>query len=94
MSEERFDPAKDILNRARHVLSLAFGDRIFADDNHLIMPSIREIDGEDRFKVVGDVSGKLFTGVFVWRNDLPRFISVRRSNSGEERAYRSAGSGG
>jgi hypothetical protein len=29
----------------------------------------------------------MFTGVFVWRADLPRFMSVRRSNRGEERAY-------
>jgi uncharacterized DUF497 family protein len=70
-------------------LSLAFGDRIFEDDNHLILPSIRPVDGEERFKVVGTVDEKLFTGVFVWRDDLPRFISVRRSNQSEERAYRS-----
>ena len=38
-----------------------FGDRIFEDDNHLIIPSIREIDGEERFKVVGIVGEKLFT---------------------------------
>lgn len=35
--------------------------------------------------------GKLFTAVFTWRDDTPRFISVRRSNAGEERAYRAAG---
>ena len=29
---------------------LVFGDRIFEDDNHRIIPSIREIDGEERFK--------------------------------------------
>jgi uncharacterized DUF497 family protein len=44
----------------------------------------------ERFKVIGTVGDKLFTGVFVWREDLPRFISVRRSNQGEERAYRGA----
>jgi uncharacterized protein len=87
--EDRFDPAKDAVNQIKHQLSLAFGDRIFEDDDHLILPSIREIDGEERFKVVGLVGDKLFTGVFVWRDDLPRFISVRRSNTGEERAYRS-----
>jgi uncharacterized protein len=88
MMPDRFDPAKDATNRAKHQLPLAFGDRIFEDDNHLIIPSIREIDGEERFKVVGIVEGKLFTGVFVWRDELPRFISVRRSNKGEERSYR------
>lgn len=88
MAPERFDPVKDATNRAKHQLPLVFGDRIFEDENYLIIPSIREIDGEERFKVVGIVEGKLFTGVFVWRDDLPRFISVRRSNKGEERSYR------
>lgn len=90
MTQDRFDPDKDTANREKHKLSLAFGDRIFEDDDHLIIPSIREIDGEERFKVVGFVEEKLFTGVFVWRGDLPRFISVRRSNRGEEKAYRAA----
>ncbi len=89
MTDDRFDPAKDAANRDKHGVSLAFGDEIFADDNHLILPSIREIDGEERFKVIGIVGARLFTGVFVWRGDAPRFISVRRSNQGEERAYRS-----
>lgn len=89
--EPRFDPRKDAINRERHGLSLAFGDRIFEDPNHLILPSIRPEDGEDRFKVVGLAGDRLFTGVFTWRDDLPRFISVRRSNSGEERLYRAAG---
>lgn len=90
MMAGRFDPEKDEINRAKHKLPLAFGDRIFDDDNHLILPSIRKQDGEERYKVLGLVEGKLFTGVFVWRADLPRFISVRRSNTGEERAYQSS----
>jgi len=85
----RFDPNKDSINLKAHTLSLAFGDRIFEDDDHLIISSIRLEDREERFKVVGVVDQKLFTGVFTWRDDLPRFISVRRSNKGEERAYHS-----
>jgi uncharacterized protein len=86
----RYDPAKDLINLAKHGLSLAFGDAIFEDESHLVIPSFREVDGEKRFKVVGERGGKLYTAVFVWRGDLPRYISVRRSNDGEERAYRSA----
>ncbi len=85
---DRFDPAKDALSREKHALPLIFGDRIFGDDDHLIVPSIRAQDGEERFKVIGAVGSKLYTGIFVWRADQPRFISVRRSNPGEERAYR------
>lgn len=86
--EDRFDPEKDAANLAKHGLSLSFGDEIFMDDAHLILPTIRPEDGEERFKAVGRVGEKLFTAVFVWRDDQPRLISVRRSNSSEERAYR------
>lgn len=87
---DRFDPAKDVVNQQKHGLHLAFGDRIFEDHNHLVVPSIRPRDREERFKVIGRVGEKLFTGVFTWRDDIPRFMSVRRSNSGEERAYHSS----
>lgn len=84
---DRFDPAKDAINRNRHGLPLMFGETVMADPDHLVIPSIRPQDGEERFKVVGLADGKLYTAVFTWRDDLPRFISVRRSNTGEERAY-------
>jgi len=84
---ERFDPQNDATNRRKHKLSLAFGDTLFRDPSHEIISSIREIDGEERFKVVGMVDGKLYTAVFVWRDDLPRYISVRRSNGTETRRY-------
>ena len=67
MPQDKFDPAKDAASQKKHGLSLAFGDRIAEDGNHLIVPSIREIDGEERFKMIGIANGKLFTGVFVWR---------------------------
>lgn len=85
---DRFDPPKDAINRDRHGLPLMFGDTVMADPDHLVIPSIRPQDGEERFKAVGLADGKLYTAVFTWRGDMPRFISVRRSNAGEERAYR------
>jgi uncharacterized DUF497 family protein len=85
-----FDPAKEAANRVRHEgLSLAFGAAIFEDADHIVLPSIRLIDGEDRYKAIGMVEGKLFTAVHVIRDSTVRFISVRRSNNGEERIYRS-----
>ena len=66
-TDDRFDPSKDSSNQEKHKLSLGFGDRIFEDDNHLILPSIRDIDGEERFKAIGMVGEKLFTAIFVWR---------------------------
>jgi len=82
-----FDPAKDAANLARHGLSLAFGTRLFDDPAHLVIPSHRLEDNEERWKVIGLVEGRLFSAVHVWRGAGIRFISVRRSNAGEERVY-------
>lgn len=87
----RLDPVKDAANEGRHGVSLAAGRAIFEDVRHIILPTVRLQDGEERFKVIGTVDGKLFTRVFVWRDDLPRFMSVRRSNENEKRSYRHSG---
>jgi uncharacterized DUF497 family protein len=81
-----FDSAKDEINRQKHGLSLTFGARIFDDPDLLVLPTIREEDGEERYKAVGLVEGKLYTAVHVWRDDAVRFLSVRRSNRSEEEA--------
>jgi hypothetical protein len=85
--EVEFDSSKDEVNRAKHGMSLALGSRIFADPEHLVLPSIRPVDGEDRYEAVGLVEGKLHTAVYVWRGDIIRLISVRRSNPGEQGSY-------
>ena len=85
--EFEFDPAKDEANRFKHGVRLAFGERIFDDPDHVIIETVRIGDEEERFKAVGSVDGKLFTAVHVWRGEVTRFISVRRSNAGEQRDY-------
>jgi uncharacterized protein len=82
-----FDTAKDAANVAKHGISLAFGVRIFDDADHTFTPTIREGDEEERFKVIGMVDGKLYTAIHVWRGNAVRFVSVRRSNAGEQRDY-------
>jgi uncharacterized DUF497 family protein len=85
--EIEFDPTKDATNLAKHGISLSFGAHLFLDPAHLVLASIRPVDGEERFKVIGLVDGKFYTGVHVRRGAAVRFVSVRRSNDGEERLY-------
>ena len=66
-----FDPAEDDINREKHGLLLAFGHKIFGDADHLIIPSIRERDGEERFKVIDTVREKLFTDTSPGREVCP-----------------------
>jgi uncharacterized DUF497 family protein len=82
-----FDPAKDEANRVKHGVPLAFGVRVFEDQAHIVLSSLRPIDGEDRYKAVGMVGGELWTAVHVWRRETVRMVSVRRSNSSEQRDY-------
>ncbi|UVO51843.1 BrnT family toxin [Sphingomonas sp. SUN019] len=46
--EVAFDPAKDAINIAEHGVSLAVGATIFDDHDHIVLTSIRPVDGEDR----------------------------------------------
>ena len=85
--EFEFDPAKDEANRFKHGVRLAFGIRVFDDLDQVIVETVRIGDEEERLKAIGLVDGKLFTAVHVWRDEVIRFISVRRSNSGEQRDY-------
>jgi uncharacterized protein len=82
-----FDADKDEINRFKHRLPLAFGGRVFDDPDVVIRSTIRIEDEEERFKAVGMVDGKLYTAVHVWRGDMVRMISVRRSNANEQRDY-------
>jgi uncharacterized protein len=85
--EIEFDPDKDAINNVKHGVSLAFGRFVFNDPDVLIIPTIRDADGEDRYKAIGLVDGRLWTVVHVYRGDAVRFLSVRRSNVNEQRVY-------
>lgn len=82
-----FDPAKDEVNRLKHGVALLFGARVFEHEDHIVVGSHRVDDGEERFKAIGLVEGKLYTAVHVWRGEIVRLISVRRSNANEQRSY-------
>lgn len=82
-----FDPDKDTANREKHGVSLGLGIRVFEDSDVLIVPTIRDVDEEERFKAIGMIEKRLWTAVHVYRGETVRFISVRRSNAGEQRAY-------
>ena len=82
-----FDPDKDAANLQKHGVSLRFGARILKGGDVLIVPTIRVGDEEERFKAINEVDGDLWTAIHVYRGDNVRFISVRRSNASEQRAY-------
>lgn len=83
----KFGTEKDAANIVRHGVALALGAKIFDDQDVLIVPTIRDEDREERYKAIGLIDGKLWTAIHVYRGDVVRFLSVRRSNTGEQRSY-------
>ena len=82
-----FDPIKDGINRDKHGVSLALGAQLLGRPDVVELPSPREIDGEYRYKALAPIDSRLWTAVFVRRGATVRFISVRKSNNGEQRLY-------
>jgi uncharacterized DUF497 family protein len=82
-----WDDAKAASNLDKH--RIAFDDAIgvFADPNVVIVATIREEDGEDRFKAIGRIGDRVFTVVYAERNGMKRLISARRANRKEEKRY-------
>ncbi len=74
-------------NFAKHGLMFTTAIQIFTDCDHLIVPTIREVDGEHRFKALGLIEDRLYAVVFVRRGENLRLISARRANKKEEKQY-------
>jgi uncharacterized DUF497 family protein len=83
--EFEFDPAKSEANKAKHGIDFAEAMALWEDENRIEIPA--RTSEEDRFLVIGMISGKCWSGVITYRGDVIRIISMRRSRSEEVRLY-------
>lgn len=81
-----YDAAKDRTNRAKHGVSLALAEVLFAGA-YLSMTDDRFEYGEVRKVAFGFVNGRLFACVYTDRETERRVISLRRANRREVRRY-------
>ena len=81
-----FDPAKDVLNHAKHGIGLAAAQG-FDMDRALVAPDVREDYGEDRWTAVGFIDVTLHVLVFTERDGRLRPISLRKAEKSEVRNY-------
>jgi hypothetical protein len=81
-----FDPDKEARNIAKHGKSLWLCPLVFAD-------KVGEYEdtrfdyGEHRYVALGRISGRLHVCVYVWRDGERRYISLRKANEKEQRAW-------
>ena len=82
-----FDPDKDMSNREKHGVSLAFGADVLGDRDRLDILDVRHDYAEDRFICYGKVQGRIWVCVFTLRGGIARIISVRKANDREAKRY-------
>ena len=82
-----YDSAKNEHNIKKHGVSLDVGRELLGSRKKVVLETIREEDGEDRYRVIGKFKNQFYTGVYVWRGEKVRFISVRRSSRNERKEY-------
>jgi uncharacterized protein len=81
-----WDEIKRLENIKRR--GLDFGDADLVLDGRPVTTAASRRNNEDRFVSTAEISGKLYTVVWLWRGENQRIISFRRASNAEERAYR------
>jgi uncharacterized DUF497 family protein len=81
-----WDEKKNAANKEKHGLAFEVVQD-FDWEAPVFMDRSRHEDGERRYAAVGNLYGKLHTVIFTLRDEDIRIISLRRSNSKEEKAY-------
>ena len=86
--EFEFDPTKSNLNKEKHGIDFIEAQTLLNDPDLIEIP-VRTSD-EPRFMVIGNITGKYWSGVITYRSEKIRIISVRRSREEEIDIYESS----
>jgi uncharacterized protein len=82
-----YDPEKDVANRSKHGVPLAFGAVVL--ENRIGEVQDERLDyGEARVNAFGLVAERLFVCTYTMRNETTyRLISVRKASRQEQRTW-------
>src|SRR3546814_2875579 len=61
----------------------AYAAQVFFDPVRVVQADTRHNYGEDRFRVMGKIDGRLFVVVYTPRNNITRIVSARKANQRE-----------
>lgn len=85
--EFEFDEVKSQANKSKHGIDFVEAQALWFDEMFVEVPA-RTAD-EERFLVVGAISGKHWSAVITYRDEKVRIISVRRARVEEVEIYES-----
>ena len=82
-----FDPNKSESNKKKHGIDFIEAQVLWDDPDFIEIPA-RTVD-EPRYLVIGDIAGRLWSGIITYRDKNIRIISVRPSRKEEVQIYES-----
>ena len=85
--EFEFDEAKSRTNKGKHGIDFVEAQGLWLDEAYVEVPA-RTVD-EERFVVVGKISGRHWSMVITYRGERVRIISARRARAEEVEIYES-----
>jgi len=85
--EFEFDKRKSQINKKKHGIDFIEARALWNDPDRIEIPA-KTID-EERFLIIGEISGKCWSTIITYRNENVRIISVRRSRKEEIDIYES-----
>ena len=85
--EVEFDKRKSQINKKKHGIDFIETQALWNDPDRIEIPA-KTID-EERFLIIGEISGKCWSTIITYSNENIRIISVRRSRKGEIDIYES-----
>lgn len=87
MTDFEFDKRKSQTNKKKHGIDFVEAQDLWDDTNRIEIPA-KTVD-EERYILIGKMSGKHWTAILTYRKDKVRIISVRRSRKEEVEFYES-----
>ena len=85
--EFEFDLKKSEINKKKHGVDFIEAQSLWDDPDLLEIPA--RTSDEPRYLVIGEISGKHWSGVITYRSEKIRIISVRQSRKEEVEIYES-----
>ena len=85
--EFEWDDGKSDACLVHRGFDFAYAIRAFLDDDRIVDRDRRWDYGEDRYRLLGAIEGRLFVVIFTMRGSAMRIISARKANGREVREY-------
>ena len=85
--EFEWDDAKSDACLAQRGFDFAYAVRVFLDDDRIVSRDRRWDYGEDRYRLLGAIEGRVFVVIYTVRASAIRIISARKASRREIMEY-------